>query len=139
MTTFSPPYIRDHFHLSVEEAFSQLLDLKLGLVRISCYWNEIEKTKDQYDFSQIVTLLQMAEKANQKIVLTVGMKAVRWPEFYLPNWTSFNAIIKNPEALFRFIEKTINIVTKFSCVKYLQIENAAKFGNYINSFFYKSK
>jgi len=122
-TSFSHSYIRDHFQLSIQEAFAELLKLKLSLVRLSCYWSEIEKEKAKYDFSELETLLVMAEKANQTVVATIGMKAIRWPEFYVPGWTSYEEIIKNPEALFNFLDKAIKIVKKYSCVKYLQIEN----------------
>ena len=122
-TSFSHPYIRDHFQLSVDKAFSELLNLKLDLVRLSCYWQETEKKPGEYDFSQIEKLLTIAQKVNQKIVLTIGMKALRWPEFYLPNWTSYEEVIKNPKALLGFLKKAISMATQFSCVKYFQIEN----------------
>lgn len=122
-TSFSHSYLRDHFQLLVEEAFAELLNLKLGLVRLSCYWNETEREVGKDDLSQLEKLLVMAEKAQQTVVVTIGMKAIRWPEFYIPQWTSYEEIIKNPKALFSFLEKVINMATKFSCVKYLQIEN----------------
>ncbi|OGK67010.1 hypothetical protein A2313_01625 [Candidatus Roizmanbacteria bacterium RIFOXYB2_FULL_41_10] len=122
-TSFSHPYICDHFRLSVQEAFLALIDLKLDLVRLSCYWSEIEKAPGNYDFSQIETLLQMAEKAGQKIVITIGLKAVRWPEFYIPSWTSYDEVIINPNRLWLFLEQAISLANRYSCVKYLQIEN----------------
>ncbi len=53
-TSFCHPYIRDHFQLSIQEAFAELLKLKLGLVRLSCYWSEIEREKANYDFSELI-------------------------------------------------------------------------------------
>ena len=122
-TTFSHPYIRDHFKLSVRKAFTELLNLKLSLVRLSCYWSEVEKEPGEYDFGEIAELLKMAQKAEQKIVLIIGMKAVRWPEFYVPKWTNYEEVIKNPSQLLTYIEQALLLANKFSCVKYLQIEN----------------
>ena len=122
-TSFSHPYVRDHFQLSVEKAFAELLNLKLSLVRLSCYWNEVETESGKYDFGEITELLKMAQKVEQKIILTVGMKAIRWPEFYVPSWTNYEQVVENPERLLLFIKKTIEMVSKYTCVCYLQIEN----------------
>jgi GH35 family endo-1,4-beta-xylanase len=99
------------------------LNLKLDLVRLSCFWPEIEKTKDYFDFSQIENILEMAQKKEQKIILTIGMKAIRWPEFYVPGWTNYEQVVENPERLLLFVKKTIETVSKYTCVQYLQVEN----------------
>ena len=60
--------------------FDQLLELRLGLVRISAYWDEIRKN----GYAELDWILDAARGAGQSILLTVGMKAIRWPEFYIP-------------------------------------------------------
>ncbi len=122
-TSFSHRYIRDYFSLAIKPAFQVLLALKLDLVRVGCYWQETESINGQFDFSQIKNLLVMAEKAGQNIILTIGMKALRWPEFYLPKWSNYKQACQNPERLFLFLRKAVNFVQRFNCVKYLQIEN----------------
>jgi hypothetical protein len=122
-TSFSHRYVSERFRLSPKIAFADLLKMRFSLLRLSCYWSEIENVKGRYDFSQIKTLLLMAQKAKQEIVLTIGMKAMRWPEYYLPKWTNYTEVTKNPERLLAFIKKAICLASNFSCVKYLQIEN----------------
>ena len=49
-------------------------------IRLSAAWKEIA----EQGFGELDRLLSAAEAAQQPIVLTVGMKAIGWPEFYLP-------------------------------------------------------
>ena len=51
-----------------------------GLIRLSASWREVE----QFGYEHLDWLLGEAEQARQPVLLTVGMKALGWPEFYLP-------------------------------------------------------
>ena len=54
--------------------------MDLCLVRISAYWDQIY----QDGYTELDWMLDAAHVARQSILLTVGMKAIRWPEFYIP-------------------------------------------------------
>jgi len=64
----------------VESTFTAVLDMGFALVRLSAYWDEIRTD----GWSELDRILDMARTAGPAIVLTVGMKAIQWPEFYLP-------------------------------------------------------
>jgi hypothetical protein len=66
--------------LASESAFLDVLALGFGVVRISAYWDQIRR--DGYD--ELDWLMDAARDAGQALVLTVGMKGIRWPEFYIP-------------------------------------------------------
>ena len=66
--------------LSGRAVFAQLLGQGFGMVRVSAYWNEIRSD----GYRELDWLLDAARDARQPILLTVGMKAIRWPEFYIP-------------------------------------------------------
>src|SRR5439155_21810883 len=66
--------------LDPARAFEQVLGMGFGLVRISAYWDEL----DARGFGPLDDLVEAAERAGQPLVVTVGMKAMRWPEFYVP-------------------------------------------------------
>lgn len=120
-TTFSHRYI-DYLKLDQTAALEKLFSLKLSLIRICCYWDEIEEVEGQYDFSRIKKILDYCEKAGQDVIVTVGMKAPRWPEFYLPKWTSFHD--KNiQKRVLSFIEKTIQELKNYAYIRYWQVEN----------------
>ncbi len=56
--------------------------------------------------------------------MTIGMKAPRWPEFYIPRWLN-----KKPDdasiepTLFAFISKTVTHFKKQKHIRYWQVEN----------------
>ena len=52
----------------------------LGLIRLSARWDQCEAD----GFAELDRLVEAAEGAGQHLLLTVGMKAMRWPEFYVP-------------------------------------------------------
>jgi hypothetical protein len=83
--TFSPreAIYRD---LSWRQTFHAALEAAPALLRIGAYWNEIEPLPGAYDFSTLDWLLDQASARGQQVLLTVGMKAPRWPEYYLPRW-----------------------------------------------------
>lgn len=120
-TTFSNLYTKQ-LGLDVEETFQELLQLKFDVVRLCCYWNEVQPDEKTFDYSALKKLLDQCEKNNLVVVMTIGMKAPRWPEFYLPKWIAFD----HPDFtkfLFQFIERTITELKFYSCIKYWQVEN----------------
>lgn len=109
--------------LDSDKVFEDLLSCDFDIIRLGCYWSDIEKEKGTYDFAEIVKLLALCERKGQKVLLTVGMKAPRWPEFYFPEWISQ----KDPEQVetevLAFIQKGIDKLSRFSCIRYWQVEN----------------
>ena len=72
--------------LAWQQAFENVLEASPAVVRIAAYWNEIEPTPGVYNFATLDWLLAQASLRQQKVILSVGMKAPRWPEYYLPAW-----------------------------------------------------
>ena len=104
--------------LDHKEIFPHLLDFGFDIIRIAAYWNEIEKSKDDFDYSIIKSMLMEFEKQNQNIVVTVGIKAPRWPEFYIPGWLENKTLEEIEPYVLMFIEKTVNELRDFRCIKY---------------------
>lgn len=55
-------------------------------VRISVEWSQVEPRPGEYDFRLIDALLAEAQRSGTKVLLGVGVKAQRHPEFYIPDW-----------------------------------------------------
>lgn len=73
--------------LDPDEAFRDLLDrLRARHFRLSLYWDEIQPEPTRYDFSRVHRQLDLIEARGGSVVLTVGLKAQRHPEFYPPRW-----------------------------------------------------
>ena len=67
-------------HLDSHAAFNELLDMHFRVIRLSVYWDEVAESGYQETDWQ----LRQAAAAGQPVVLTVGMKGLSWPEFYIP-------------------------------------------------------
>jgi hypothetical protein len=109
--------------LDTQETFDKVLDLKPDILRLGCYWSDIEKEKGKYDFTEIETLLKACEKSQQSVVLTIGMKAPRWPEFYLPSCMKGLSPENVEKEVLAFIEKGIKTLQEYSCITHWQVEN----------------
>ncbi|HEY0493120.1 MAG TPA: hypothetical protein VGD57_06605, partial [Candidatus Dormibacteraeota bacterium] len=66
--------------LDYRSAFRGLEAMHFRVIRLSAYWNQV----DQNGYEQLDWLMQEAAKNRQPVVLTVGMKGLGWPEFYIP-------------------------------------------------------
>lgn len=120
-TTFSH---RQSTHLKLPEtAFSEILDMGFGSIRLACYWDEIEQKKGQYDFSIITNLLDLCEEREQKVIVTVGMKAPRWPEFYFPKWLDDKTPSTVEPFVIPYLYKSIEALRKYTVITAWQVEN----------------
>lgn len=60
----------------------------LKAVRLSLQWDEIEPREGEFDFSVPDALIACAGRNNATVMLSVGMKAQRHPEYYIPAWAT---------------------------------------------------
>ncbi len=121
-TTYSHKEI-SFLKLDNEKGFSDLLELGFDIIRLGCYWDEIQPQKDTWDLTQIKKYLSLCEEREQKVLLTIGMKSPRWPEYYIPEWLKERAVSTLfPEVSF-FLQKCIEELQQFSCITHWQVEN----------------
>ena len=78
-TSFSP-FRAGYLGLDYKTAFKRLEALHFKVIRLSTYWDQV----DREGYDQLDWLMSEARKSNQPIALTVGMKALGWPEFFIP-------------------------------------------------------
>jgi len=82
------------------QAFAALLDdLGMRHVRLSLYWSEVERSPGSYDFAEADALVQAAAARGADVLLTLGIKAQRFPEVYLPDWLQRGAAYPEGTAL----------------------------------------
>jgi GH35 family endo-1,4-beta-xylanase len=101
-------------------------------VRICVYWNQTETKKGKFNFSAVDKQIKICKKHNTKVVLAVGRKAPRWPEFHEPTYIKKYLNSKQStkekekylkENLYEFLQKTIKKYKDENIVKIFQIEN----------------
>jgi hypothetical protein len=104
--TFSEPYA-ESFGLSPAEVFRALVrELPFQMVRVCVYWNRTEAQEGVFDFGSVEWQIEEAARAELDIILAIGQKAPRWPEFHRPSWTSE----RDPdlgEHVLRLVEATV--------------------------------
>lgn len=64
-------------------------------VRLSLYWDEVEQSQGRFDFSLTDALVAAAVSNNATVMLSVGMKAQRHPEYYIPDWALDGLSLRN--------------------------------------------
>jgi len=77
--SFSPQRAA-YLGLDYQSAFTRLEALHFRVIRLSAYWDQI----DADGYTQLDWLMSEARRAGQPVALTVGMKALGWPEFFIP-------------------------------------------------------
>ncbi len=120
--------------LNYQEAFRQICSLGFNRIRLCSYWDEIERSENQFDFTTLDWLLDESHRHGIEVVLTVGMKAPRWPEFHFPEWlqaryetsTNQTAVDHNPaiaERALKFTDMVVHHVRHAPNLNYWQVEN----------------
>src|SRR6266851_6588128 len=66
--------------LDYQTAFKRLEALHFRVIRLSTYWDQV----DREGYGQLDWMMAEARKSHQPVALTVGMKALGWPEFFIP-------------------------------------------------------
>jgi Beta-galactosidase len=121
-TTYSYREI-EYLKLDKDKSLETLFNLKFDYIRLGLYWNDIQPQKGEFDFTKIEQILSKFQEHNQNVVLSIGLKAPRWPEFYFPNWLIDSSIIDTKSYLLEYIDKAIHALNKYTCIKYYQVEN----------------
>ncbi|MGB3057494.1 MAG: beta-galactosidase [Candidatus Omnitrophota bacterium] len=131
-TTFSPVQT-GYLDMDWKETYLSILDQGFDIIRLGAYWNEIEKKEGVYDFSRLDWQINKARDKGIPVVLTVGMKAPRWPEYFIPEWVleksklPFGSDVSRDAFLrgktLEFIKKTVNRYKNEKIVRYWQVEN----------------
>ncbi len=71
-----------------------LSGLNARYLRLSVEWSQVEPNPGAFDWSLIDALLAEADRHGASVMLTVGVKAQRHPEYYIPPWALANINLK---------------------------------------------
>lgn len=83
---FSPKQALDLGLDPKETYFAILEDLRADHIKIAVHWDLIEKTCDEFDLTDFDFYMKEAEKRGVEVILAVGIKTPRWPEYHIPKW-----------------------------------------------------
>jgi hypothetical protein len=78
-TSFSPRHAT-YLGLEWQDAYKRLEAMHFKVIRLSAYWDQV----DSEGYDQLDWLLKESQASGQPVVVSVGMKGLGWPEFYIP-------------------------------------------------------
>jgi len=131
--TFSAKYAQDELGLNWQETYIAILDdLKVNNIRLSAYWDEVEPTRDSYDFSRLDWQINEASKREVNIILAIGRRLPRWPECHDPQWLAGLLKMEADQEQLELIDLVVKRYRQNPNLKMWQIENEpylSTFGN----------
>ncbi|HSH18061.1 MAG TPA: beta-galactosidase [Candidatus Saccharimonadales bacterium] len=122
-TSFIAPYA-ESFGLDAQQTMDTLLgDLGVRQFRLVSYWNQLEPTPGQYDFTLLDWQFDKAEKANAKVSLSLGLRQPRWPECHMPDWAKDMPQSQWQPRLEAFMATVVNRYKDSPALDSYQVEN----------------
>ncbi len=106
-----------------ENYLAVLDDLKIKNIRLIAYWDLIEKEEGTYDFQDLDWQIDQAKKRDIKIILAIGKKVPRWPEYHKPCWIENQPQEEQDKKLLIYIEKIVNRYKDNENILTWQVEN----------------
>ena len=123
-TTFSKKYA-EQLGLNWQNSYIKILDeLQVKNLRLIVYWDDVEATRDHYNFNDIIWQIEEASKRNAKIILVVGRKVPRYPECFEPQWwKDFPDGNEKDARLYRMIQNAVLTLKNYKAITMWQVEN----------------
>lgn len=114
-----------NFGLDPKDTLRWLLKMGWRRFRLMSYWDECEKTRGTYGFSELDWQMKMIEKAGGIVTLCLGVKQPRWPEYHWPIWALTLSDDAKKQALLDFLQATVGWYEKADFIDGYQLENEA--------------
>lgn len=103
--------------LDADEALDAVfLFLKPECLRISLYWDEISPEPGTYDLTAVQTTLDRAERHDCRVLVTVGFKPQRHPNFTPPRWLIGASLERLTANMLMMLERAIALLADFSAI-----------------------
>lgn len=121
--TFSAKYAKE-LDLDWQKTYLAVLDdLKVNHIRLIAYWNEIERRRGIYDFTDLDWQISQAESRGVNIILTVGRRTPRWPECHDPVWLANLMPETIKQNQFALVKAAVERYKNWPAIKAWQVEN----------------
>lgn len=122
-TSFIPAYAQS-LGLEPQQTMDALLnDLHVKHFRLVSYWDQMEPSEGNYDFSQLDWQFKKAEEHHAKVTLSLGLRQPRWPECHIPSWALDEPKTVWQPQLENFIQTVIDRYKDSPSLESYQLEN----------------
>jgi hypothetical protein len=128
--TYSPKQARS-LGLDWQQTYLAILD-ELGVkrLRLSAYWDEVERNKDVYDWADLDWQVDEAEKRGAKIILAIGGRLPRWPECHFPVWAKTISKTERHAEILKYEKEVVSRYKNQSVIAAWQVENEPFLSSY---------
>ncbi len=110
--------------LDWRQTYLAMLDeLQVKEVRLPVYWDDLEATEGNFDFSDIDYMLAAGATRQVKFILTVGERTPRWPECHAPQWAKQKNTSDRQMATMTMISQVVSRYKNHKEIEYWQVEN----------------
>jgi len=121
--TFSTKFSNE-IGLDWREVYLAILDdLKVREIRLPIYWDQIEKERGVYDFSDYDYIISEGAKRGVKFIANIGWRLPRWPECHAPDWASKKSLADTQSAALKMLEKVVDHYKNNEAITIWQLEN----------------
>jgi len=118
------PAQAEYFGLDPQKTYLAILDdLGVRHIRLSVYWNRIEKENGNYDFSELDWQMEEAANRGAEIILAVGRRVPRWPECHTPDWAETLPKKTQDQMLLNYLQTLVVRYRKHPALRMWQVEN----------------
>lgn len=91
--------------------------------RLMSYWDEIEPTPGNFDFTDLDWQMDQAAQRGAKVSLAIGKRQPRWPECHQPGWVDDLAPAEQDQRLLAFLSAVITHYKDHPALQSYQLEN----------------
>ena len=127
-TTLGVTFVADYATSLGLDPHQTLLAILNGLhvkhLRLVSYWNDIEPSPGQYNFSELDWEMSQAKAHGATVTLSIGLRQPRWPECHPPSWVNTAGPENTWEPqLDAFITQVVNRYKNNPALQSYQLEN----------------
>lgn len=121
--TFSPEQA-ERLGLDWKKTYFKIFnELGVRKIRISAYWDKIEKEEGVLTWEDLDWQIEKASAADAEIILAIGGRLPRWPECHFPDWAKNISKDEREIKILQYIEKVISRYSENKNIIAWQIEN----------------
>jgi hypothetical protein len=98
-------------------------DLGVKKIRLPVFWSQLERQKDEFDWSPLDFFINEAEVHDVALTLVVGRKVPRWPECYVPDWAKSLPDDEAEAVVLQMVQAVVERYKDSPAVAAWQVEN----------------